>query len=178
MSFQRGCQGTHRLALTARSKSGAFPPTALGGQPTSSLLQAEALSPLMTALGNYPPFEDNAALTGAELKKERDNGFFEWSTDRAAMEEKCGPLVLSRVGAIVKRKRDRVSVRLIHDLCRSLINVNAQVPERIALPLLRDAVDSLLEVVRAMVATDAVDITVLDVASAFKQLKVDPSERR
>ena len=95
------------------------------------------------------------------------------------MEQRYGPLVLARIGAIVKVKNERLKLRLIHDLRRSGSNAKATVPERIILPRIIDAVFSMLDVARAAnAANEEVEAAVLDYKNAFKHVPIHPSERR
>ena len=95
-----------------------------------------------------------------------------------SLEAKVDSLVPSRVAALVKQTPGGLKVRLIHDLRRSGVNATASIPERVVLPRLIDAVESIVKVATADQARQGVDLAVLDFADAFKQLPVHLSEQR
>ena len=81
-----------------------------------------------------------------ELTKERDKGFLRWNKVNNKLEKGRGPLILSRVGAVVTFKNGKKKVRLIHDLRRSRVNPMVRVPERTILPRIEDAAFSMVGV--------------------------------
>ena len=76
------------------------------GAPTS-LQEAEELSPWTSLAGNYVSAEENPKEVEAELKKEFDKGFVEWSTDKTTLEDTWGPLVVSKLTAIIAEKNGK-----------------------------------------------------------------------
>ena len=86
-------------------------------------------------------------------------------------------LVLTRVALISKQKPDgSTKHRLIWDLLRSEVNSTVSLYERIVLPRVQDAVDDARELRR--LHGDPIEWLVLDVADAFHNIPLRPSERR
>ena len=89
---------------------------------------------------------------------------------------------LSRLAMITKHFHDetgtlvRTKRRLILDCLRSGVNAHAKQPNRIVLPRLCDAVNSILEAMRAAKSETA--LFVIDIADAFWQLPLAMQERR
>eukprot|EP00972_Heterocapsa_arctica_P092095 13583390-Heterocapsa_arctica.AAC.1 len=73
---------------------------------------------------------------------------------------------------------ERLKARLIHDLRRSGVNAKITMKERIVLPRLEDVRQGLLALLQALVPGEEITLLTLDFRDAFKQLKVDPRERR
>ena len=157
---------------------GIFPPSGGLEDSRGSLEQAEELAPWTADAGNYASFDTNADSVEAELKRELDKGFLEWSASLKELESKYGQLLLSRMAAIVKVKNGHTKTRLIHDLRRSRVNDMARIPERIVLPRLFDAVHTMIGIAKECRPGEAPECVVLDFKDAFKHLPVHPSERR
>eukprot|EP00972_Heterocapsa_arctica_P041817 6164942-Heterocapsa_arctica.AAC.1 len=73
---------------------------------------------------------------------------------------------------------ERIKARLIHDLRRSGVNANITMKERIVLSRLEDVRQGLLALLQALLPGEEITLLTLDFRDAFKQLKVDPRERR
>ena len=89
----------------------------------------------------------------------------------------CGDIARSRIAAVAKEKHGQTKVRLVHDLRRSGVNERVVVRERVVLPRATEVVGDALDLLEATGETEA-EFFVLDFKDAFKQLTVDPSERR
>ena len=127
---------------------------------------------------NYLSYEENVELADAELRRELEAGFLEWSPNREALEDKVGVLRPAKVATIVKTKGDSVKVRLIHDLRRNGTNSLVRFRERLVLPRLCDVTASTLDELEELKAGEVVRFLVLDFADAFKTLHVHPEERK
>jgi hypothetical protein len=112
------------------------------------------------------------------VRREIKAGYVEAHKSRDVLDSKYGKLVPSRIGVIVKVVKERVKARLIHDLRRSGVNAKITMKERIVLPRLEDVRLGLLALLQALVPGEEITLLTLDFRDAFKQLKVDPRERR
>jgi len=153
---------------------GIFPPAGAAG------VSLESVTDLVMSgeLPNYESCRQHADKVEEALKADRAKWFLVWSTSKAELEREVGTLILSRMAALVKTKNGKTKTRLIHDLRRSLVNRLANLPERIVLPRLLDAIQALLLVLRDGDTTEDIDLLVLDFEDAFNQMFVHLAERR
>ena len=132
----------------------------------------------MQEMPNYDSFYEHAGLVEAALEKDFAKGFCLWSESREELEQLVGPLILSRVAAIVKESAGPLKTRLIHVLSRSRVNRLAELPERVVLPRLMGAATSLLAVISPGSTVQDVEAAVCDFEDAFKQMFVNLDEQR
>ena len=78
---------------------------------------------------------------------------------------------------MAKEKLGELKVRPVHDLRRSGVNERVVVRERVVLPRVTDVVADTLDLQEEWPKCD-VEYFVLDFKDAFKQLSLDPRERR
>ena len=128
--------------------------------------------------GNYSSYEEHRTEADAELRRELEAGFLEWSRTAEELEATVGPLVLAKIAVIVKETNGRKKVRLIHDLRRNGTNGLIRIRERLVLPRLRDVIDEAVEVMHGRAVQDELEFLVLDFKDAFKMLAVHADERR
>ena len=132
---------------------------------------------------NYSSVEAEPAVAEEELTRDLEKGYLRWSPDIGALRAAVGDLVLSKMAALVRVRNGRRKVRIIHDLRRSQVNALATVPERVVLPRLLDAVNSMLAAARESpgrprATQGGVEVAVVDFRDAFKQLGMDVEEQR
>ena len=139
--------------------------------------ETAAISAAAESQGNYKSVQENLLDVEVELKKERTKGFMRWSRDKAKLKREVGKLVISKVGAVVTMKNKRKKTRLIHDLRRSRVNAMTTVPERVVLPRLMDAGQSLFDIMVSKHQGTA-EAMISDYSDAFKHLFIKPNERR
>ena len=97
---------------------------------------------------NYRSYEEHQEGAEQLLRKEEAAGWMQWHETKEKLDRACGgPATLSKIGALAKTQGDRVKLRRIHDLRRSAVNSRVKMPERVILPRLRDARDSILELI-------------------------------
>ena len=112
------------------------------------------------------------------MQREYEQGFFARASTREELESRFGPLVPSRMAAIVKEKGDKVKVRLVHDLRRSGINSKITLSERVVLPRISDVLEDAGALLRLCAPGEVVRFLVLDFRDAFKQLRIAADESR
>ena len=144
--------------------------------PCAELSHSEGDQDLQFWLDNYGSYNEHRAGAEAILAREREKGWLEWSPTREPLDRKYGPITQNRIGVIAKQKGDQLKLRLIHDLKRSGVNAKVQFQERLILPRLSDAKDDVLHAIKEA-GHDNWECVVLDHADAFKQLRVEESER-
>ena len=126
---------------------------------------------------NYSSYADNQALADEAMAREVAAGFAE-TGDLAALTEKYGQLVLSKIACIVSLKDGKQKVRLIHDLRRSAVNAKILLRERLVLPRICDVVTSTLDLMESGFDSEHLSFLVADFSDAFKMLRTHPHERR
>jgi hypothetical protein len=127
---------------------------------------------------NYSSYEESRVDADAQIDAERQKGYLEWAQSREALEATFGPLILSRMGAILSMKDGRKKLRLIHDLKRSLVNAKVTICERLVLPRLADLIKDILDLLDHLTPGDGVELFGGDFRDAFKQMKASPDESR
>ena len=128
---------------------------------------------------NYASAEDEPGVVADLLEAQEQKGhckFFD------SMPELCefldvSSVVLTKLALITKEKADgNLKHRLIWDLLRSYVNSSVLLPERIVLPRVQDAVDDAADLLR--MGYGGLEWLVLDIADAFHNVPLRPSERR
>ena len=125
---------------------------------------------------NYASYIECQDAAVEELNREEQAGFVEFGL-RSQLEDKLGPLTLSKIGVVVTVKEGKTKHRLIHDLSRSGVNHLVKLPERQVLPRLEDITSRLRVLARTCKPGEDLEIMVLDFKDAFKQLRVSEKER-
>ena len=119
---------------------------------------------------NYTSYQEHEEEARAELKREQEAGYLAMNATRQQAEEQVGKIMPSKVAVLVKYRDGRKKVRLIHDLSRSGVNINVDLPERIVLPRICDVVQAMRELAVDCKEGEYVPLLVLDFSDAFKHL--------
>ena len=154
--------------------SGVFPTTEAKGSTHDELWRHWAhLEPR----ANYASVDDHKQLVREEIDRLRRAGFVTVYPSWAAVREKFGNVVVSKMAALVKEREDGTKkLRLIIDMRRSHVNAHARVHERIVLPRITDMINDALALQSLTESDEELDMTVLDWADAFHSMGVAPAE--
>ena len=88
---------------------------------------------------NYASVAENEGPVRAEVKRLIEKGFVTTYPSWAAVLEKFGHAVVSKMAAITKVREDgSIKLRLIIDMLRSRVNEHVRLHERIVLPRVQD----------------------------------------
>ena len=136
-----------------------------------------SLDTLEGAAGNYSSYEEHKKLADDEFRQELRAGFASYYACREDLQKAVGAPVSSPISVLVKTKNGKVKVRLVHDLRKSGVNARIAFTERVVLPLLQDAIASILNLMEAR-PSECISLVTLDFADAFKHLHVRDSEKR
>jgi len=155
--------------------AGVFPAVA----PDEAPKNPDTLTSCVAGWTNYASAESEPQIVMELLQKQKDKGhcnFFD------SMPQLCAYLqvesaVLTKLALITKVKPDGTKKhRLIWDLLRSEVNATVSLTERIVLPRIQDAVDDASELLRQN--RGDLEWLVLDIADAFHNIPMLPSERK
>ena len=147
--------------------------------PTDPVRNPDSLFSELAGWANYASAEDEPEVVKGLLDAQAAKGhckFFDSITD---LEQYLGVdhIVLTKLALITKYKADGTPKhRLIWDLLRSDVNSAVTLEERIVLPRVQDAVDDARHV--RLHCNDDLEWMVLDIADAFHNVPMRPSERR
>jgi hypothetical protein len=128
---------------------------------------------------NYASAEEEPQVVADLLRAQSDKGHCRFFDDMESLLEYLGVehVVLTKLALVTKLKADgSPKYRLIWDLLRSNVNGTVTLTERIVLPRIQDAVDDARHL--RLCSGEDLEWLVLDVADAFHNIPMHPSERR
>jgi hypothetical protein len=128
---------------------------------------------------NYASVKENTDAVRAELNRLTDLGFMTKVDNWRDLRSQLGPVVVSKMAAIVKERGDgTMKLRLITDMLRSGVNAFVKLSERIVLPRLYDMIEAALRTMENTADGEEVEMMVSDFSDAFHSMGVLKEERR
>ena len=158
----------------AIESTGVFPPA----KDADDYMLPQDLHTQLEGWSNYKSAEEEPEVVGQLLREQEDKQHCRmFDTLEEALEYlHTDSAVLSKLALVTKVRADgSKKYRLIWDLLRSQVNRAVRMPERIILPRLQDAVEDALGLLQH---DGQLEWAVLDVADAFHNIPIDPSERK
>eukprot|EP00435_Cladocopium_sp_Y103_P029471 s1252_g7.t1 len=145
---------------------------------------ADAVLERPDSLKNYKSVEDDLEEAEIELQRYEDLGYLV-RVSREAAEQQYKDGTVSRLGLVLKVKDSGIKKRrIVIDMRRSGGNAKSELPERLVLPRLTDAVKLMKEVRKRSTREsdpddeDEMEMALVDVSDAFTVLPVAPAERK
>ena len=150
-----------------------FPPVDNASTRTPESVQSE-----LAGWSNYRSAEDEPGIVDKLLQEQAAKGHCKFFETYEELLDYLGvdDVVLSKLALISKDRPDGTTKhRLIWDLLRSDVNAATSLFERIILPRLQDAVEDAQHLLRT---GSEIEWMVLDIADAFHNVPLHPSERK